>query len=156
MTIDIDSLISNLFCARRTREPISSLRGDRSWQAPILSEDDKPYVERIIHEWYNNQVTEEGERIAKLEAKVHVYEKIISKSNFAPMLVESTRDEESGGMEIEETPAEDVEQVKYGTWVYGEYKLAHCSECGFGQERPWHVTPFCPGCGAKMDGGGEE
>lgn len=41
--------------------------------------------------------------------------------------------------------------VTYGDWVYGENGYAHCSECGYEHESPEYVTPFCPGCGARMD-----
>lgn len=39
----------------------------------------------------------------------------------------------------------------YGDWVYGENGYAHCSECGYEHDSPEYVTPFCPGCGAKME-----
>ena len=39
-----------------------------------------------------------------------------------------------------------------GEWVYGEYDIPHCSECGF---EPAEISPCCPHCGAKMEGGAE-
>lgn len=42
----------------------------------------------------------------------------------------------------------------YGEWVHGENGMAHCSECG--NEEPSHsISPYCPECGAKMEGGAE-
>lgn len=38
-----------------------------------------------------------------------------------------------------------------GTWIYGEYDYAHCSECGFEYDKPEYVTRFCPNCGADME-----
>lgn len=43
----------------------------------------------------------------------------------------------------------DVEFVKYGEWVYGENDIPRCSECGVEVKE---ISPFCPQCGAKMDG----
>ncbi len=48
-------------------------------------------------------------------------------------------------------PAADVVPVRHGRWM--EHKSwAKCSECGYllGFE-----TPYCPDCGARMDGDGE-
>lgn len=42
----------------------------------------------------------------------------------------------------------EAEPVRYGEWVYGEYDIPHCSECGKG---PKEISPFCPQCGAKME-----
>ncbi len=50
----------------------------------------------------------------------------------------------------DEPPAADVEPVRHERWVYGG-----CSHCG----SPWLcndigepvLSPYCPGCGAKMD-----
>ena len=44
-----------------------------------------------------------------------------------------------------------------GTNVYAEDSMAKlktryvCSECGYEHDNPEYTTPFCPGCGAKMD-----
>ena len=40
-----------------------------------------------------------------------------------------------------------AEKQQHGEWVYGEYDIPHCSECGF---EPKGITPFCPMCGARM------
>jgi len=54
---------------------------------------------------------------------------------------------------IEKLPNADVEPVKHGEWVYGEFDIPHCSECG-NEIMPHLVSNYCPNCGAKM--GGEE
>lgn len=51
-----------------------------------------------------------------------------------------------------DTPAADVAPVKHGHWIYGEYDIPHCSECG-SEVMPNNISLFCPSCGAKMDGG---
>lgn len=52
------------------------------------------------------------------------------------------------------TPAVDAVEVKHAMWVEKQHKMIGntpcCSLCG------WFVvieTSYCPGCGAKMDGG---
>ena len=41
-------------------------------------------------------------------------------------------------------------KIKYGEWVYGEYDIPHCSECGY--EPPMNeITPICPTCNAIME-----
>ena len=45
----------------------------------------------------------------------------------------------------------DVAEVKHGEWVHGEC-VSHCSECGV-ETYPENITPYCPNCGARMDGG---
>ena len=52
---------------------------------------------------------------------------------------------------LKETPAADVAEVKHGEWVYGEFDIPHCSECGV-EVMPNNVSNYCPHCGAKMDG----
>ena len=53
--------------------------------------------------------------------------------------------------EVRYMPAADVVEVRYGEWVYGEFDIPHCSECGCGVT-PNMISPYCPNCGAKMDG----
>lgn len=56
--------------------------------------------------------------------------------------------------EIEEFPPADVHPVKHGKWIIPNPESdeqVYCSLCN------WHVygdlfTPYCPGCGARMDG----
>lgn len=75
-----------------------------------------------------------------------------------------------GGIEtiqniINDQPTIEAEPVKHGRWVPIEYDgyadgnpvwdLWECSECQeehSGDEDT--LTPYCPNCGAKMDGGG--
>ena len=52
--------------------------------------------------------------------------------------------------EIKEIPAADVAPVVHGRWVYGEFDIPHCSECG-NDVMPNMISPYCPHCGAKMD-----
>lgn len=60
---------------------------------------------------------------------------------------------------LDEQPTIDAEPVKHGEWVssrfnatYGEYE-EQCSCCkGWSLE---YDKPYCPNCGAKMDGGKE-
>ena len=42
--------------------------------------------------------------------------------------------------------------VVHGEWI--DFNIAEwkCSKCGYRVER-WNNTPFCPSCGARMDGG---
>lgn len=67
---------------------------------------------------------------------------------------------------IEDMPTADVVEVRHGYWYIPEYEYLGCSECG-----EWYYTgadstaeakerlangecyPYCPHCGAKMDGG---
>lgn len=52
---------------------------------------------------------------------------------------------------IEVAPAVDVAEVRYGEWIYGEFDIPHCSECGY-EITPNMISPYCPNCGARMDG----
>lgn len=52
---------------------------------------------------------------------------------------------------LKDTPTADVLEVRHGEWVYGEFDIPHCSECGV-EVMPNNVSNYCPNCGAKMDG----
>ena len=54
---------------------------------------------------------------------------------------------------VESAPAVDAEPVKHGRWVHDINNLYGCSEC-LGRETMSHkkLKPYCPNCGAKMDG----
>lgn len=52
---------------------------------------------------------------------------------------------------IEHTPTANVQEVRYGEWIPNDYEFYHCSECGYEQDSPEYITPYCPNCGAKMD-----
>ncbi len=43
------------------------------------------------------------------------------------------------------------DNTKIGEWVYGEFDIPHCSECGK-EVLPCDISPYCPNCGAKMEG----
>ncbi len=44
---------------------------------------------------------------------------------------------------------EQVERVR-GYWIEDEYSFSHCSLCGYEQDEPELITPFCPNCGAPL------
>lgn len=45
----------------------------------------------------------------------------------------------------------DVQATKHGMWELDEYDMLCCSECK--EELAFEeTTPYCPYCGAKMDG----
>lgn len=48
----------------------------------------------------------------------------------------------------------DGDFVQQGHWIYGEFDIPHCSECGH-QIMPNKISPYCPNCGARMDGGNQ-
>lgn len=55
-------------------------------------------------------------------------------------------------------PAVDAVPVVHARWVYGEDVDIQCSECGRDAMSDWMkytqvYSPYCPWCGAKMDGG---
>lgn len=37
-----------------------------------------------------------------------------------------------------------------GEWVYGEFDIPHCSECGM-EVMPCNISKYCPRCGARME-----
>ena len=50
-------------------------------------------------------------------------------------------------------PTIEAEPVRHGQWEYDDVNdLDYCSECNTGMNGNF---PFCPYCGAKMDGGAE-
>ncbi len=55
---------------------------------------------------------------------------------------------------INETSAADVQEVRHGLWLIGDWKCKKgkarymCSECKSIEKR----RKFCPNCGAKMNG----
>lgn len=62
---------------------------------------------------------------------------------------------------IQKQPAADVAQVVHGRWIdngANGYKWAFvCSRCGYADGHPFdNRHNFCPNCGARMDGGGED
>jgi rubrerythrin len=67
--------------------------------------------------------------------------KLIDEKHFFPAIVARA---------IEDTPTADVEEVKHGEWEDRDGKT-WCSLCG--QSNKQYKPPYCPHCGAKMDGG---
>lgn len=62
--------------------------------------------------------------------------------------------------EIEDAPAADVAPVRPGKWLKKHDSIMYwheCSECGERRPRNFYGyewdSPFCPSCGARMDGG---
>ncbi len=62
---------------------------------------------------------------------------------------------------IEDAPAADVAPVVHGRWEQdadGDWYCTNCNEvvaiCESGRERTYR-KPYCPNCGAKMDGGAD-
>lgn len=54
-------------------------------------------------------------------------------------------------------PAVDAEPVRHGRWSHEINNLYGCSEC-FNSETMSRkrLKPYCPNCGAKMDGGKQD
>ena len=54
---------------------------------------------------------------------------------------------------VREFPKVDAVEVVHGRWISHEYDMAYsCSNCGYITD--WHLSYYCPHCGAKMDGDG--
>lgn len=43
--------------------------------------------------------------------------------------------------------------VVHAKWIEDEYAFAACNHCMHELEYPEYKTPYCPHCGARMDGG---
>ena len=59
---------------------------------------------------------------------------------------------------IDGVPAADVAPVVHGEWITID-GISRCSECGYIPAYDSAIddlfySPYCPNCGAKMDGGG--
>lgn len=54
---------------------------------------------------------------------------------------------------IKKIPAADVVEVKHGEWIDRDEKT-WCSNCDASNKQ--YKPPYCPHCGAKMDGGKHE
>lgn len=69
-----------------------------------------------------------------------------------PMFIAATIDQV-----IDYEPAADVAPVVHGEWITID-DISRCSECGYipaydSSIDDLYYSPFCPNCGAKMDGG---
>jgi len=72
---------------------------------------------------------------------------------------------EDVGFPCRDLPTADVEEVRHGEWIVEKIngkKVCYCSKCGVGVKdektdryMDMSAAPFCPNCGAKMDGGKE-
>ena len=60
--------------------------------------------------------------------------------------------------ELKRVPAADVAPVRHGRWKPGDmYDYGDvCSLCDWDSELTPCTLPYCPDCGAKMDGGEED
>lgn len=58
--------------------------------------------------------------------------------------------------DLEEEPAADVEEVRHGLWETTDTPLGRCCICSVCGSCPTMEYRYCPYCGAKMDGKGEE
>lgn len=54
---------------------------------------------------------------------------------------------------VDSVPPADVVPVRRGTWKiidpFDDHEIVKCSECGYVMEQE---TPYCPHCGARMEG----
>lgn len=48
-------------------------------------------------------------------------------------------------------PADIVDEV-HARWIEDKCAFMHCSWCGYENDWEWE-SPYCPSCGARMDGG---
>lgn len=62
---------------------------------------------------------------------------------------------------VDDEPTADVQEVKRGYWKFNQHSKVvasfRCSECqtrfyNFGNSKILSPTPYCPNCGARMDG----
>lgn len=57
---------------------------------------------------------------------------------------------------INDVPAADVWENRYGMWLHTDYGYSRCSECGYVVDEQNDLTPYCPWCGANMEPDPEE
>ena len=59
--------------------------------------------------------------------------------------------------ELAMLPAADVAEVRHGVWVHKNNEM-YCSVCGDEalMDEVYYESPYCPNCGAKMDGKGDD
>ena len=57
---------------------------------------------------------------------------------------------------IKKAPTADVIPVVHGEWIHKNGEM-YCSICGSEalMDEVYYKSPYCPDCGAKMDGGNE-
>lgn len=47
-------------------------------------------------------------------------------------------------------PTREMMERMRGEWIEDEFAISHCSLCGYEQEEPELITPFCPLCGSPV------
>ena len=47
-------------------------------------------------------------------------------------------------------PTREMVERMRGEWIEDEFAISHCSLCGYEQEEPELIIPFCPLCGSPM------
>ena len=78
----IREVLDRLFCLTYKS---SSFGG--GYMIPVIREEHRTEIEHIVRQW---AIDNHDSKVGTLEAKVFVYEQIISNSNFAPMIQNST------------------------------------------------------------------
>ena len=58
--------------------------------------------------------------------------------------------------DVKTLPAADVKPIVHGEWIHKNGEM-YCSVCGSEalMDEVYYKSPYCPDCGAKMDGGNE-
>ena len=78
----IRELLDRLFCLTYKSSSFSG-----GFALPVIREDHRTEIEHIVRQW---ALDNHDSKVGALEAKVFAYEQIISNSNFAPMIQNST------------------------------------------------------------------
>lgn len=93
----------------------------------------------------------------RLEQSMRWCENELEIGEFKRGCMASLRDEIGNIKHSEVIPSADVEEVRHGEWEYytiGVTSYRECSVCGENSPSGFK-SPYCPNCGAKMDGGKE-
>lgn len=77
--MNVDGLINKLFS-------LTYKDKGYSYNFPVISNEHKTQIETAIREWAIENGDKKDAIIASLEAKCSVYEAVISKSNFGPLI----------------------------------------------------------------------
>ena len=56
------------------------------------------------------------------------------------------------GNELKAAEAWNRRAEQTGEWLEDEYGYCRCSRCGYEHDQPETITPYCPECGARMNG----
>ena len=94
------------------------------------------------------------------ENNCHAHDNIVEVANVIHCGIDESRVIRVALNDIELLPAEDVEPVRHGRWIYREFDDEYgwrqeyeCSECA---KYSYFDTDYCPNCGCRMDGGDDE